>query len=95
MEDFNSENICEDFEKFFRLWILYAAIGLLILPLRHKPSLPEADMVKMNGDITGQERVRSVYLDTEMMLVIDCRELNASLWEQTGTLRRDRIIMRQ
>lgn len=45
-------------KSFFRLWILYAAIGLLILPLRHKPSLPEADMVKKNGDITGQERVR-------------------------------------
>ena len=37
--------------------------------------------------------MRSVYLDTEMMLVIDSRELNTSLWEQTEILKqRSRMV---
>lgn len=37
--------------------------------------------------------MRSVYLDTEMMLVINSRELNTSLWEQTEILKqRSRMV---
>lgn len=48
----------------FQLWLLYAAIGLIILPLYHKPSAYGGNIVGKVGNATGQERVLSI--DTNM-----------------------------
>lgn len=52
------------FKRVFQLWLLYAAIGLIILPLYHKPSAYGGNIVGKVGNATGQERVLSI--DTNM-----------------------------
>lgn len=55
-------------KKLFHLWIFYAAVGLVILPLHHKPSLPDSDIMKKAGNRSGQERVLSIETNMDALL---------------------------
>lgn len=56
-----------------KIWFFYLIVCLAILPLYHK----RAD----------EENRECVYLDTEMMLFIECKELNETLREHTEKLK--------
>lgn len=47
-------------KKVFLIWIIYTAIGVIILPLYHKPSMQETEMIERNYNTGPQERVRSI-----------------------------------
>lgn len=40
-------------KRVFQLWLLYAAIGLIILPLYHKPFAYGGNIVGNDGKATG------------------------------------------
>lgn len=55
-------------KKVFLIWIIYTAIGVIILPLYHKPSMQETEMIERNYNTGPQERVRSIDTNIDALL---------------------------
>ena len=55
-------------KEIFLIWIIYTAIGLIILPFYHKPTIQETEMTEGNCNIGSQERVRSIDTNKDALL---------------------------
>lgn len=55
-------------KKIFKIWIIYTAIGVVILPLYHKPSMQVTEITEGNHNTGSQERVRSIDTNIDALL---------------------------